>query len=145
MTNKKDTCAKRIDPTWKRIKKDLLQMIQSDNYEGIDEYILGIDTVEAEATTSPKGLHLQHAPYGRVQFCAGGPTEELRFYENKTLTTGTVEFALLDWFDGATLDLSASTNKEDNFLAEVLWDYFSEFQISGWPKSGVAVHDWEEA
>ena len=141
---KEKTCAQRIDETWDRIKKDLLQMIKSDNYEGLDEYILGVDVVSAEPTTSPKGLHLQHASYGRVQFCAGGPTEELRFYENTSLTTGTVEFALLDWFDGATIDLSASVKTDDNFLAEVLWDYYSEFQIKGWPKSGVSVHDWED-
>tara|TARA_R100001244_G_scaffold129797_1_gene101473 strand:+ start:255 stop:647 length:393 start_codon:yes stop_codon:yes gene_type:complete len=38
----------------------------------------------------------QKEPYLRYQISFGGPSEELRFYQN-----GTVEFWFLDWYDGA--------------------------------------------
>ena len=42
-------------------------------------------------------------PYKRYQLSWGGPTEEFRVYLN-----GDVEFWLLDWFDGAPIEVTGN-------------------------------------
>tara|TARA_R110002050_G_scaffold222603_4_gene358420 strand:- start:868 stop:1323 length:456 start_codon:yes stop_codon:yes gene_type:complete len=61
--------------------------------EVLDEfYNYGLDISMVEIGT----FRDQTEPYLRYQISYGGPSEELRFYQN-----GTVEFWFLDWFDGA--------------------------------------------
>ena len=62
------------------------------------EYGLSFDLVEVVTFED------QTRPYYRYQLSWGGPSDELRFYES-----GEVVYAFLDWFDGATIDV---TNNE---------------------------------
>ena len=59
-------------------------------------YGLAIDLVTAGTF---KG---QREDYIRYQLSYGGPSEEFRIYKN-----GDVEFWLLDWFDGAKVDVTS--------------------------------------
>ncbi|GEM_PF-1773146 len=61
----------------------------------LDEYGLCIDFVKAGTFRD------QRAPYWRYQLSWGGPSEEFRVYLN-----GDVEFWLLDWFDGASVEVT---------------------------------------
>ena len=61
------------------------------------EYGLSFDYVE------PGTFAYLEKGYFRYQIAYGGPTEEFRFYINPDKTCHTIEFWLLDWFDGASL------------------------------------------
>ena len=70
----------------------------------LNEYGLAIDFVGAGT------FEKQREDYIRYQLSWGGPSEEFRIFKN-----GEVEFWLLDWFDGASCEVSgadAETIKE---------------------------------
>jgi hypothetical protein len=114
-----ETCANRISEHWENRRSDFLKLIESEDYEELDQYMLEVARVEAHPTPSPEGLHLQHAPFDKLLISWGGPSEEIRFYED-----GSAVFVLLDWGDKAEISIRASL--EDETIAVFLKDYFFE-------------------
>ena len=68
-----------------------------DELGSLDQYGLCIDLVRAGTFEG------QRDDYIRYQLSWGGPSEEFRLFKN-----GDVEFWLLDWFDGACIDVVGS-------------------------------------
>lgn len=64
----------------------------------------------------------QDEDYFRYQFSYGGPTEELRIYEN-----GLVEFVYLDWFCGIGFRIDNDPEHEE--WVEWMTDWFSEIGL----------------
>lgn len=134
-TKKERTCEERVQEHWNSRKADFQKFIAEENYDELSEYILDVSHVDAQPADSSEGKHLQYAPYDRIQISYGGPTEELRYYED-----GLVEFVLLDWFDMAAVLLNhqqmdctheglsdddiGKAHKEDAQIAEFLHEYF---------------------
>ena len=88
-----ETCADRITESIISRGEDFKRFMNSENEETQEEfynYGLCIDMVNIGTFRD------QTEPYLRYQISYGGPSEELRFYQN-----GTVEFWFLDWYDGA--------------------------------------------
>lgn len=93
------------------------------NYDEISEdlmedrcnYGLCFDFVE------PDTFDDQEDGYYRYQYSYGGPTEELRIYEN-----GLVEFVYLDWWVGIGFDVS-----KDDVFSEVV-ENFKELGMINW-------------
>ena len=88
-----ETCADRITESIISRGEDFKRFMNSENEETQEEfynYGLCIDMVNIGTFRDQK------EPYLRYQISYGGPSEELRFYQN-----GTVEFWFLDWYDGA--------------------------------------------
>lgn len=89
------------------------------------EYGLSFDYVE------PETFDDQNEGYLRFQISCGGPSEEIRFYVSPTQNSGyygvypdwhlyRAEFWYLDWFDGASVDITK------NETAILLFDYLRE-------------------
>ena len=118
-------CANKINQSWINRSKELREFQNSEeleNSEGIylGEYALCFDFVE------PNTFDDQPYGYWRYQISWGGPSEEIRFNTEfdedstdrftKDVITN-VEYAYLDWFDGATITLE----NDDKDLA--MWVY----------------------
>jgi hypothetical protein len=106
---KTKSCKQRVSSSWKQVKKDIDKLIKNEDYERLSEYGLSIDKVEAGT------FKRQREDYVRYQFSWGGPSDELRFYKN-----GEIEYWFLDWFDGASLDVSQDKT------AQWLFNYCTE-------------------
>ena len=90
----KETCADRITGSIISRGEDFTRFMNSEDEETTEEfynYGLCVDMVSVGTFKD------QNEPYLRYQISYGGPSEELRFYQN-----GTVEFWFLDWYDGAS-------------------------------------------
>ena len=83
-------------------------------YERFYEYRLAFDYVAPGTFTD------QDQAYFRYQISYGGPSEEIRFYVNPDLTMYRAEFWYLDWFDGA------SRNVTNDPIVRRIWEFFSE-------------------
>lgn len=100
---KDPTCKSRIDSHLKGREEDfLLFMGCEDLGEAVSEelgsffdYGLCFDLVEAHTFDN------QEKEYYRYQLSWGGPSDEIRFFED-----GTIEYWFLDWFDGAKKDIT---------------------------------------
>ena len=91
--NKNETCADRITESIISRGEDFKRFMNAEDEETTEEfynYGLCLDMVNVGTFKEQK------EPYLRYQISYGGPSEELRFYQN-----GTVEFWFLDWYDGA--------------------------------------------
>lgn len=133
-TKKERTCKERVQEHWDSRKADFQKFMDDENYDDLSEYILDVSHVEARPAEDftrfhqTSNVHLQHAPYDRIQISYGGPTEEIRYYED-----GLVEFVLLDWYDSAVVLLNhqqldctheGTAHQEDAQIAEFLHEYF---------------------
>ena len=100
--SREKSCLERIKESFKNRLKDLKRFMDNLSNEEIlqefYEYGLSFDLVEVGTFED------QTRPYYRYQLAWGGPSDELLFYES-----GEVDYAFLDWFDGATIDV---TNNE---------------------------------
>ena len=95
----KETCADRITESIISRGEDFTRFMNSEDEETTEEfynYGLCVDMVNVGTFKD------QNEPYLRYQISYGGPSEELRFYQN-----GTVEFWFLDWYDGAHKDITS--------------------------------------
>lgn len=120
-------CKERVDEHWKSRRKDFRKFIEADDYEELDQYILEVNHEEAVPAVSPKGLHLQHAPYDRILISWGGPSEEIRYYQDNS-----AEFVLLDWGDKAEITIAGEgAIPEDERVAEFLRSYFIDILEAG--------------
>ena len=76
----------------------------------LNEYGLCFDYVEPETfNDQPEG-------YYRYQISWGGPSDEFRFWVDDNNKLYKIEYAFLDWFDGAVQELDG---KDFDLLAEV--------------------------
>ena len=90
---KNETCSDRITESIISRGEDFKRFMNAEDEETQEEfynYGLCLDMVSVGTFQD------QTEPYLRYQISYGGPSEELRFYQN-----GTVEFWFLDWYDGA--------------------------------------------
>ena len=110
----KTTCADRVLDHWHSRRDDLQEFRDAGpeadymNPEGYDlyEYALCFDYVEQKG---------KRPGYWRYQMSTGGPQEEIRYYTGKDVPSDgylgdmtddlCVEFWLLDWYDGAEVEL----------------------------------------
>ena len=103
------TCKDRVEAHKDSRMEDLKEFMNApdihSNYELEDgsnfyDYALSWDFVE------PHTYEDQPIGYFRYQMSSGGPSEELRYYLNRSQTVvKSVKFWLLDWFDGASIEL----------------------------------------
>jgi len=82
------------------------------------EYGLSFDYV------APNTFDDQKRGYFRYQLSWGGPADEFRFYCDENFQPVEIEYWFLDWFDGASIDLSG----EDYQLLE---EIFQDFKDTG--------------
>ena len=94
MTTQK--CTDRIATEWAKEKERLNAMTDTE----IRDYPLCFDHVEADFFANDRGEHT-HEGYSRYQMSYGGPQDEIRFYNDNTVT-----YAFLDWGDGAEIDIT---------------------------------------
>ena len=76
-----------------------------------NEYGLCLDYV------APGTFGDQKRGYLRYQLSWGGPGDEFRFYLDESLNTTRIEYWFLDWFDGASVDVT-----HDKVATEI-WDW----------------------
>jgi hypothetical protein len=95
-----------------------------DGLGNIWEYGLSFDYVEGDGTESG---------FFRWQLSWGGPSSEFRFFTDPGLSCYRVQYAFLDWFDGATRTLTG----DDRALLLEIWDWFED--------CGSARNAYEEA
>ena len=88
---KQPTCAQRVNEEWKERQEDL----KNPEYEA-----LCFDYV------APHTWDDQKEGYWRWQFSWGGPSDELRGFVNEHGELHRVEYWFLDWFDGASIDVT---------------------------------------
>ena len=107
LTSKKEKrCADRVQERW-HDRLDELEKFDANGWDMFHEYGLDFSYVEPDTfDDQPKGYH-------RFQISWGGPSDELRFYtigkfdgDNEELILDHVEYWFLDWFDGASIDVS---------------------------------------
>lgn len=129
MTTDHPTCESRVDGSWQSTKLDLEALLNPHEADpehledlgytdpddaGLYEYGLGFDYVEAGTfDDQPEGFF-------RYQFSYGGPRSELRFFVSLDGSLHRAEFWFLDWFDGASLDLT------DDDTARAVFEVFDE-------------------
>ena len=91
------SCRNRIDAHLESRAEDFTRFMHGDleHEEEFNEYGLDFDLVEADTFND------QPKPYYRFQLSWGGPSDEIRFYKD-----GTIQYWFLDWFDGASKDIT---------------------------------------
>ena len=110
-----ESCSARIDDSLSRTIDYLKDALQAYYGEEVDdseidenslfEYGLSFDYVEGGTDYNPEN------GYFRWQLSWGGPSDEFRFYADPDLSCHYVEYAYLDWFDGATRELTGDNKK----------------------------------
>jgi len=76
---------------------------------------------------SPGTFKEQGQGYFRWQISSGGPSDEFRYYVNPDFSCYFIEYAFLDWFDGATLDVKEHDKEGFKILKEI----YEEFRELG--------------
>lgn len=127
MDNRNKLCKDRVGDSWNRTRDDLKQLIKlykkdperyDDDLGRLEDYALSFDYV------APGTFSDQRAGFWRYQISTGGPGTEIRYYEN-----GDIEYWLLDWFDGACVDVT------DDEIAQWIWDWLEPWAESEKQKS----------
>ena len=128
MTKENLTCSDRIAQSWASRSADLLEFQNSEDLENAEGYLFG-EYALCFDFVAPNTFDNQSYGYWRYQISYGGPSEEIRFitrydedsedfgYDFKKDLITDVEYAFLDWFDGATITLK----DDDKDLA--MWVY----------------------
>lgn len=122
---KDQSCKARIDSHLKGRMNDLKKLwanecngIEDDPEVGnLNEYGLCFDYV------APNTFKGQRKGYFRYQISYGGPQDEFRFYLDENLHPHRIDYAFLDWFDGAIKPLMGANNR---LMLEIFDNYFSE-------------------
>lgn len=129
MTTEQLKCEQRIDKELKDRIEDLIKLWKAEQ-EGeedpdlgrFNEYGLSFDYV------APNTFKEQEQGYFRYQLSWGGPSDEFRFYVNPDLSAYHVEYVFMDWFDGATRELSGDNKR-------LLLEIYEDFRECGLPQS----------
>ena len=127
MTTTKDkTCAERIAQSYASRMEDLNEILTcsgdfshcEDLMQGLSEYALGFDYVEHDEEEEKED-------FWRYQISWGGPSEEFRIYtDGKEGPIEKIEFVFMDWFDGATKDVTNEHINKDWSLKDFFETYF---------------------
>jgi hypothetical protein len=128
MTSKQASCEERINEHMESRLEDIRKLWEAyqageeevEDLGSIFDYGLSIDYV-APGTFGEE----QEEGYLRYQLSYGGPSDEFRFYltpNGRGWQAYKIEYAFLDWFDGATRRLYG----EDRALMDELFDWFEE-------------------
>lgn len=135
MTDQKMTCAEKVGAEWADLQERLAFWMEhgpdaEPEGEGpFYEYGLAFDYV------APGTFDDQPEGYFRYQISWGGPSEEVRFYAspkgNGEWSVYRAEFWFLDWWDGASVDVTGTDE------AVWLFDQFND--------TGTAQHAFEQA
>ena len=136
--NKQLTCAERVEASLESTMDDLRRLWEaycdgdedrySDDIGNIFEYGLAFDYVAAGTFRD------QEVGFFRYQLSYGGPQEEFRIFTDPEFNVSLIEYWFLDWFDGASIDL---TGKEFKLVEEIFQSFFVE--------SGAAQAEYEKA
>ena len=120
---KNDSCRDRVDGSLESRINDIRLLWEAEK-NGIEE---GVENI---GTFNEYGLCFDYVPsdtfqdqeqgYFRYQISYGGPSEEFRFYCDPDLTCYKIEFWYLDWFDGASIDL---TGDDKDLMTEIFDDF----------------------
>ncbi len=79
----------------------------------LNDYGLSLDIVQ------PGTFEGQRERYKRYQICWGGPSSEFRIFEDDS-----VEFWFMDWFDGASVNVTGEDAEIIRQIVEVIeWKY----------------------
>ena len=123
-TQKQPSCEERIDKELQGAIEDLTKLWtaylegdedrHSDELGNIFEYGLSFDYV------APDTFNDQEQGYFRYQLSWGGPSDEFRFYVNPDLSVYCIEYWFLDWFDGASRELTG----DDRSLLKEIYGWF---------------------
>lgn len=100
MTQQELRCKDRIDGSWKYTKSQIKELLEAENYQGLEEFGYGFDYVSSNTFED------QEEPYYRWILSGGGPSSEIRFYEKEKICHNEIEYVFMDWFDGAIKDIS---------------------------------------
>ena len=94
--NKELTCADRVAGEWKDRRESISLLMACNSDEAFEQFNwLAFDYVSIDTFED------QDQGFYRLQFSYGGPQDEIRFYDN-----GNIKYWFLDWFDGASIDIS---------------------------------------
>ena len=119
MDKRNRPCEERVEDSWESTRDHLEQLIElhekdpgkyDDDLGRLEDYGLDFSYV------APGTFRDQRAGYWRYQLSTGGPGTEIRFFEN-----GDIEYWLLDWFDGASVDIT------DDEIAQWIRDWWEPF------------------
>lgn len=97
------SCEERVEPAWQSRRADLLAILNAGEdapAEHLGDYGLAFDYVRSDTFED------QDAGFWRYQFSTGGPQSELRFYVDEGGEVERAAFWFLDWFDGASVNVS---------------------------------------
>jgi len=103
---KQESCADRVQAELDKtieVLEILLALEPEESHEDYGElfdYGLCIDYVE------PNTFEDQEQGYVRYQLSTGGPGDEFRYYVNYDGSPYHIEYWFLDWFDGASIELT---------------------------------------
>lgn len=102
--------------------KDAIQHWETNTRE-FHNYGLSFDKPEFPDFDESEDDDTEKEPYYRYQLGWGGPSDEIRFYED-----GTIEYVYMDWFCGIGFDVS------DVDGIEWLLDYFESCDMINWDR-----------
>lgn len=103
-----------IRKLWELYKED--SEASDDDLGSWPEYGLCFDYVPAGTFDGQK------RGYFRFQISTGGPGEEIRFFCDERFNPTRIEFVLLDWYDGATVQIQRDS-ANDKTLREIWADW----------------------
>ncbi len=125
MTTKELKCSERIESSFLSRREDLEQVLEckgdfshcEDTIEALNEFSLCFDYVEHEEEDKKD--------FWRFQISWGGPSEEFRiFTDGQEGPIEKIEYWFLDWFDGASKDVTQENINEKWTLKDFFYTYF---------------------
>jgi hypothetical protein len=140
MERKQTTCAERVGGAWDSHRDDLKRLFEAEKL-GLGEYREPEDDDDDETRAAlatlcelgplnEYGLCFEYEPpmaddpeaFWRFLISTGGPGSEMRFFASSPdAPCYKIEFWFLDWFDGASLNVT------DDEVARGLWNWFQGF------------------
>lgn len=140
-TEKQPTCEEKVSTEWQDRRSDLYALYLTSNCGYVDEFIeaQGFDYRGKSPEEKSEAFYEIKANYGlsfdyvhsntfddqdegyfRYQFSWGGPSDELRFYVDLEGKCHRAEYWFMDWYDGASLDVTGDE------VAQATFDDFDE-------------------
>lgn len=109
MNTEQRSCKEKIQEELQREEKTFLRFMNNTDDDTIEEFnSYGLDFSLVESYTFKN----QPIAYYRYQLSWGGPSDEIRFYQD-----GRIQYWYMDWYDGAKVDIS--DKNWANWLSEI--------------------------